>query len=360
MRQLGVSIYPEQMDAAATRTYLKLTVKYGYRRVFTSLLQLDPDGQQLAQFKAIVQYARDLGMHTIVDINPALFKELGVEYADLSFFADLGVWGLRLDEGFTGREEALMTRNEFNLKIEINMSAGTNYVQSIMSYAPNTDNLIGCHNFYPQKYTGLSDQYFLDYSRPYRQLNLHTAAFVNAPGAPLGPWPVSEGLATRESDRERPIVTQVQSLMLTGMVDDIIIGNAPATEDQLIDAAHAFFVQYPELKVHLGENVSELERTIAFGAPHLYRGDASDYMIRDTQPRVTYAKRSIPAHNATGTIHRGDVLVVNDEYGRYKGELQLALTDWPNDGRRNVVGSIADDDLVLLGQLTPWMTFNLI
>jgi hypothetical protein len=83
-------------------------------------------------------------------------------------------------------------------------------------------------------------------------------------------------------------------------------------------------------------------------------------MIRDTQPRVTYAKESLPAHDANGTIHRGDVLVVNDEYGRYKGELQLALTDWPNDGRRNVIGSIADDDLVLLGQLTPWMTFNLI
>ena len=85
----------------------------------------------------------------MVDINPELFTSLNIAYDDLSFFHELGVWGLRLDEGFTGLEESKMTRNPYGLKIEINMSAGTKYVDRIMDYAPNEDNLLGCHNFYP-------------------------------------------------------------------------------------------------------------------------------------------------------------------------------------------------------------------
>ena len=119
------------------------------------------DGEDLfAVFSQTIDYANRLGFQTIVDINPALFKELKISYDDLSFFKKLNIWGLRLDEGFTGAEEARMTRNPYGLKIELNMSRGTNYLASIMAYEPDRDNLLGCHNFYPQAFTGLSDQIF--------------------------------------------------------------------------------------------------------------------------------------------------------------------------------------------------------
>ncbi len=354
---LGISIYPEQMTVEDAKAYLQLAYHHGYRRVFTSLLQVDVEGTQLADFRTTMRYAKTLGMKVIVDINPTLFTALGIQYDDLSFFADIGAWGLRLDEGFTGYEEAKMTYNEFGLKIEINMSAGTNYVYSIMSYAPNRDNLIGCHNFYPQALTGLSDQYFCAYSQPYRDLNLHTAAFVSVAGAPLGPWPVREGLPTRESDRHRALASQVQSLKLTGMVDDIIIGNAPANADALEEVAQAFFAPCPVLPMSVHAAASKIERTILFKNKHLYRGDASAYLIRDTQPRLTYADAAIPPHDCTGEVLPGDILVVNEAYGRYKGELQIAIKAFPNDGRRNVVGRVTDSGL--LEQLRPWMTFTL-
>ena len=47
----------------------------------------------------------------MVDINPALFEQLGISYDDLSFFHDMGAYGIRLIFGFTGQEEANMTRN---------------------------------------------------------------------------------------------------------------------------------------------------------------------------------------------------------------------------------------------------------
>lgn len=362
MRRLGISLYPEQTTIEQDLAYLKLAKGYGYTRIFTSLLQLiGDDGQDiLAKFKTTISQANDLGFQTIVDINPDLFTDLKISYDDLSFFHELGVWGLRLDEGFTGQEEAQMTRNPYGLKIELNMSRGTKYLDSIMAYDPARDNLIGCHNFYPQTYTGLSDDIFAQYSAPYRHYGLHTAAFVSAKSATFGPWPVNEGLPTMESDRERPIASQVMHLMMTGAIDDIIIGNAYASEAELKAAADAFTRPYPTLGVTFNEGVTPLEKKIALSPAHLYRGDASAYMIRDTGSRVEYADEPFPAHDATGTLHRGDVVIVNDGYPRYKGEFQLVLSDFPNDGRRNVIGHVVAADLPQLGFVAPWSRFELV
>lgn len=362
MRQLGISIYPDQSSFEQDKQYLQLAKHYGYTRIFTSLLQLKGAGGEdiLDKFQKTVNYANELGFKTVVDVNPELFKELGLKYSDLHVLHDLGVWGMRLDEGFTGMEEAQMTHNPYGLKIELNISRGTNYLDSIMSYSPELDNLIGCHNFYPQEYTGLSDAIFMDYSQKYRQYSLHTAAFVSSHEASFGPWPVNEGLPTMESDRQRQVYSQVTHLRLTGMVDDVIIGNAYASETELAAVAAAFKSDYPTLHVDFSDEISALEKEIVLTSAHLYRGDASEYLLRDTLPRVVYGKESIPAHTNDFTLTRGDFVVVNDGYARYKGELQLVLKEIPNDRRRNVVGHLSQDDQPLLGLLQPWSTFNLI
>ncbi|MDF7638313.1 MupG family TIM beta-alpha barrel fold protein [Lactobacillus sp. ESL0791] len=362
MRELGISIYPDQSDFEQDQKYLTLANKYGYKRVFTSLLQLvGSNGENLLErFKEDINYANMLGFKTIVDINPKLFKELKIKYDDLSFFADLKVWGLRLDEGFSGMEEAAMTHNPYGLKIELNMSSGTNYLDSIMAFSPNIDNLIGCHNFYPQEFTGLAENYFFEYSQKYRKYGLHTAAFITAKDAPLGPWPVHEGLPTMESDRKRNIFSQVTHLRLSKMIDDVIIGNAFASETELAAAAEAFNSSYPVLGINFAQEITDLEQTICLKEPHLYRGDASEYLLRDTIPRVTYADKEIPVRkSAVSTFQRGDVVIVNEEYPRYKGEMQIVLKPIPNDGRRNLVGKIRQDDLDLLTLIKPWSTFIL-
>ncbi len=104
------------------------------------------------------------------------------------FFHELGADGVRLDLGFTGAEEAQMTRNPYHLKIEINMSTGTNYVDNIMSFSPNKENLLGSHNFYPHRYTGLGYKHFAYCSEKFRHYNLNTMAFVNSQAATFGPY----------------------------------------------------------------------------------------------------------------------------------------------------------------------------
>lgn len=361
MGKLGISIYPEQTTLEKDKEYLLLASKYGFKRVFTSLLEIK-DGKEsvLERFQDTVSYANELGFEVMIDINPSLFKQLGISYDDLSFFNELGVWGVRLDEGFTGLEEATMTRNPYGLKIEVNMSAGNKYLENIMSFSPDKDNLLGCHNFYPQEYTGLGDEFFEKWSRLFTKHNINTAAFISSKNATFGPWPVNEGLPTLESDRYQDIDTQVRHLQSSGLINDIIVGNAYASEEELRKIHDVFFAGFPSLKVELIDDISNLEKEIVLDNIHLYRGDASEYLIRDTQTRVKYAAESIEPNNAVEYINPGDIIVVNDEYSRYKGELQIALKKIKNDGRRNVVGKVVDNENFLIYRLSTWSKFKLI
>lgn len=360
MGKLGISIYPERSTFEKDKAYLDLAHKYGFIRVFTSLLQIDGDKDVvLADFKKSVDYANELGMEVMVDINPGLFEQLEISYDDLSFFHKMGAYGVRLDVGFTGAEEARMTRNPYNIKIEINMSQGTSYVDNIMSYSPNTNNLLGSHNFYPHRYSGLGYDHFVFCSEKFRKYNLNTMAFVNSHDATFGPWPTQDGLCSLEDHRDLEIATQVKHLLLTGLIDDILIGNAYASEAELKAMAEAFNAEFPSLKVDVAEDITNDERIVLFDNLHSYRGDRSDYILRSTMTRIYYKDKPFPAHN-TLDMKRGDVLIDNVGYGQYKGETQIALKEMKNDGRVNVVGKIAADEMFLLGFLKPWSSFKLI
>ena len=359
MRRLGLSLYPEHSTLDEDKKYLDTASKLDYSRIFMSLLELGDDkNKTIARFKETISYANDLGMATIVDMNPRLFTKLGISYDDLSFFKEIGAAGLRLDEGFTGMEEAKMTHNPYGLKIEINMSSGTHYLDNILAFQPNTNNLLGCHNFYPQRYTGLGEDFFTKWSKLFRKHNIHSAAFVSSHTATFGPWPVQDGLPTLEDDRDLPIATQVKHLVLTGMVDDVIIGNTYASDEELEEASKAFFAPLPELKVDLSQNITDIEKEVILKSTHMYRGDASDYLLRSTMTRVVYRDKDFPAHD-TDDIKRGDIIIVNNQYGQYKGETQIALRDIKNDGRRNVVGHLSSEEAFLLSYIGTWSSFKL-
>lgn len=359
MGRLGISIYPERSTYEKDAAYLTTARKYGFSRVFTSLLQIEDDKETvLNQFKAVVHKAKELGFEVMVDINPDLFEQLNISYDDLSFFHEMGADGIRLDLGFTGQEEAKMTRNPYGLKIEINMSQGTNYVDNIMSYSPNCDNLYGSHNFYPHRYSGLSRSHFDYCTEKFNRYRLNTMAFVNSQEATFGPWPASDGLCTLEEHRDLPIETQVKHYVLMGTINDITIGNAYASEDELRKMSEAFFAEMPVLNVECCDDITDDEREVLFNNLHSYRGDRSEYILRSTQTRVKYKDRPFTPHN-TRDIVRGDVLIDNCEYGQYKGETQIALKPMPNDGRVNVVGHIAPEEVMLIDNLKPWSSFKL-
>ncbi len=360
MSCLGISIYPEHSTVQKDKDYIALAAKYGCKRIFTCLLSVKKDRDIIIkEFREIIDYAHSFQMEVILDVAPSVFERLDISYDDLSFFYDLHADGIRLDEGFDSFKEAQMTFNSYGLKIEINASLGNAYLDNIISHYPNKNLLCTCHNFYPQRYTGLSFAHFQKCSKAIRKLQLPIAAFISSQVKDTyGPWPVNEGLCTLEMHRDLPPDVAARHLFASGLADDVIIANCYASEEEFVSLQKI----RPEMlmfKLELEGKLQITEKNILYHHRHFVRGDLSEYMARSTQPRVTYAKDTIPVRN-TRTLKRGDVIIINDSYERYKGELQIILKDMKNDGRKNVIGHIPENEHILLDYIDSWKSFGFI
>lgn len=357
MRRLGFSIYPQYGTEKELITYMEKASAYGFTSVFTCLLSTG-DGQETEKLKVLLTKANELGLEVIADVSPTVFEEKNLTYQDLSYFKELGLSGLRLDLGFSGLEESVMSFNEHGLAIELNMSQGTKYLDQILSYQPNTQQIIGCHNFYPRRYTGLSRDHFLKCSAQYKEKGIRTAAMISSKDARFGPWPVQEGLPTLEEHRDLSIETQAKDLYQTNLIDDLIIGNMFASDDELerLSLLNRYLL---ELKVDFKKETTATEKEIILAGNHFNRGDVSAYVIRSTQSRVDYQAEDFPPHD-TLDISRGSVTIDNDGYARYKGELHIARKDMKNSGHTNIVAAIDKDEQFLLDHVQPWQKFKLI
>ncbi len=359
LKGLGISVYVGRNPIEKDMEYITLAAKYGFTRIFTCFLSVSEENKQkfLSDFKGIVAHAKSHNMAVVTDVNPTIMKFLGVTHDDLSLFHELGVYGIRLDEGFSGAEEALMSYNPYNIKIEFNSSTGTLYLNNIMSYRPNLSNIIACHNFYPRRYTGLSVDYFMETSKQMYDLNIHNAAFVssNAEGT-FSTQEVVEGLPTIEEHRSLDIVAQAKELFASRYINDVIIGNAYASEEELA-ALGGMNKDIIVIDVEVGSNTTATERSILEDNLHMFRGDNSGLMIRSTMMRIYYKDSPIAPHD-TNPIEFGDVTIDNDNYGRYKGEMHIATAPMDNNGGVNIVGRVTASNQRLLKYVLPWSKFR--
>ncbi|MFV0394440.1 MAG: DUF871 domain-containing protein [Coprobacillaceae bacterium] len=354
---LGFSIYPEKSNMQEDIAYIHLAAKYGFKRMFTCFLSVELTKDELIKkYKPIIAEANALGIDVYVDVYPSFFTNMDIQLNDLSFFKSLGITGFRLDKSFSGVEESLLTYNPEKIKIEVNISNNTSYVQNIIDYQPNMENLVGCHNFYPQQYSGLDEAFFITTTNKYKELGLHTAAFVSTSLGKIGPWDVSQGQPTLERDRDLPIDLQARAMWASSKIDDIIIGNAYASKEELLKLSK-IEPSMVNLSIVIEENISDIEHSICFNELHFWRGDISNYMIRSTTSRNKYKNHIIKKRNCHSKINIGDVLIANESYGIYAGELQIALQPRDNPGHWNVVGTIPEIELFMLQYITPWKKF---
>ena len=92
-----------------------------------------------------------------------------------------------------------------------------------------------------------------------------------------------------------------------------------------------------------------MERTILFDFyPHLDMGDSSEWIWRSRMPRVLFAQETIvPRRYAGDHFCVGDVVMVNDNYKHYAGEVQVVLMPIRNDGTRNLVARINPEEMTM-------------
>lgn len=155
----------------------------------------------------------------------------------------------------------MLTYNPYQLNIELNMSNNVLQLENMLSYQANRPFIYGCHNFYPQRNTGLGYEFFIECSRHYKAQGIKTAAFVSSHFGNLGPWNVNDGLPTLEMHRDLPIDVQAKHLFATDLIDVVIIGNAYASEEELVALSQVNRYQI-ELTVETVPDISPIEEKL--------------------------------------------------------------------------------------------------
>lgn len=360
-KRLGISLYPALADQQQSLDYLEMAAKYGFDILFLAFLGVNGTKEEIIkEYLPYTQKAKELGFEIIADVNPAVFDMLGVNASlfrgplDLSFFAELHIDVMRLDYGMSSLEEAFLSKNEYGIKVCMNGGSIADHVGTVLAAGGEKSMIMGCHNYYPHRFTGILLERFMKATEIWNKYNLRCAAFISSqqPEA-FGPWPVTEGLPTLEMHRDLPIEVQFKHLMMMDMVDDIIIGNCYASEAEL-QALQQANTAVIEFHVHLTEGLpASMKERLHIQLSR--RNDTNEYMIRSLESRLIKAKTE-PFH--TVDIHRGDVMIDNDLYGQYSGEVQIALRDMPNYGKTNVVARIKEEEIILIDYLGGGQAFQ--
>lgn len=389
--KLGISLYPEQESREDIENYLKLASEHGFEKVFTSLFSVEGDRDEIVPyFKELTDLAHKNGMVVSGDCNGPLFKRLGAKEDDLSVFKEMGLDILRMDGPFNDERDVILVNNDDGLKIEFNASM-SDLTQKIIDGGGNPDNILTCHNFYPQRYTCPSFEAVDETNEKLKKQNISTAMFLSSQvKGTHGPWPVSDGLPTIEEHRDIPVESQLKHMIAMDNVNEAIFGNAFASPEEFekisrtmadtyrsvseVSADDPFYgdmvsewipdgkIRTIPFKVHLDPDISEIEKQDLFEYPiHMDMGDCMNYMLRSRFGRMLYKGHDFrPRPYDQKTFKKGDVVIVNDNCKHYAGEVQIVMKDMKNDGQRNFAGHIDEDELIILDSIRPMDMYSFV
>ena len=379
--ELGISVYPDLSSIEEITRYFELAARYGVTRVFSSMFSVEGSKEEvLDYFRKLIEEAHKNHLQVSLDVNPMCFKKMGASVDDLSVFADLHVDILRMDMSFGVEGDVKLIQNPYGIVIEFNAISGK-IIKGLVDQGADPQQFLVCHNFYPQRYTGMKWDKFLKVNREIKEVaqNLRIGAFISSCEKDThGVWNAVWGLPSVERLRMLPIDLQARMLLATGDVDDILIGNAYASEEEfkalqevMKESDHLSGELNPTLKmlvehglisldrpikrlrVALDPEISEIEKEILFDFfPHLDMGDSSEWIWRTRISRFVYSHPSkvVAPRPVEGEMFEvGDVVIVNDNYKHYAGEVQIVKQPIVNDGTRNRVGHIDDVEFEMMG-----------
>jgi len=109
----------------------------------------------------------------------------------------------------------------------------------------------------------------------------------------------------------------------------------------------------------LENDLSQTEKDIISFDNHFRRGDINEYTIRSTKTRIVYKEKSIlPNKRKEKNQIPGEIYITNDDYLNYKGELHIILKEMSYDKRKNLVGNIKKEEMILLKLIGPEKKFK--
>lgn len=361
MKQLGISVYPEHTTKEETYAYIRKAGKLGYKRVFTCFLSVEEDKEEIIKnFSELCSVVHEAGMVISADTNQEVFAKLGATPFDLSVFREIGLDIIRLDGHFGDVEDIAITHNPYGIKIEYNASS-TIDIANLVRCGADEENMCLCSNFYPQRHTGMGLQRYVELTAAYKASGLRIGSFVSSNNKDtFGPWAVYDGLPTLEIHRDLPIDLQARHLHAMNLCQDILIGNCYASDEELAALAGIDFSKIT-VRIDFDADASDLEKEIVLYDKHSSRDDCNDLIVRSSAPRIAFKGCSIPERpRQDKMVHRGDMVIVNDNLEHYRGEVWIALKDMELSNEYNLVGKVPEQEQIILDWIKPRFLFGFI
>jgi hypothetical protein len=325
---IGISFY---LNDPRAEERIALAGRYGVKRAFTSLHIPEESGDLACRAKSLLQQAKACGIEVYADVSHRTPAHLGVE--SLQALKSLGVVGLRLDDFY---DDEMIIGLAADYKIALNASiVFEEDLAALLAGGLCADQLIAWHNFYPRRETGLDVAFFHRQNSLFKQFDIPVFAYIPGDGEKRGP--LFEGLPTLEKHRDVDPFVAALELFQAG-VDGVYIGD-PEISSGLLE-------KLMDVDQH---NLIKLRIKGFRSGEYCLRPDLSRDVLRLMDTR---SSGPVPPMNIA-VRPKGTITMDNDRYGRYRGEVQITLTDLPADERVNVIGKVIPEDVPLLSYMKP-------
>lgn len=333
MSNLGFSVYCSTFKEIETR--LPSYVQEG-ALVFTSLhIAEEMNDSYFKDVDAMLKSLKTMGFKIICDVSKKTLEMFN--YTDLlKFKEDYGIDYLRIDYGFNIEELIDLAQST-----KICLNASTITEDECVKLLEADPDILFIHNYYPRPETGLDSETFDEMNVMLIKHHAKIMAFINGNEVLRGP--LHEGLVTLEQHRYHDPYVNYLDLCINHGIENILVG------DSIIDMKSFERISYFNkhkcimLPVHLNHEYQHL-----YNKEFTIRTDSPKNLKRLAESRgYAVAGESIKPDNC---IHRkkGSIVMDNERYLRYSGEIMITAVDYPQDDRVNVIGYLCEDYLSLL------------
>jgi uncharacterized protein len=334
--RLGVSAYPADEEAA--EDLFARAAGYGASMAFTSMhLPEDSPARARAAITVLGRAARTHGLELVCDVSPRTRDLLGDDpWATL---ARAGVDRLRLDDGFGPDEVAQVLRH---LPVARNASTegppGCGPAGGARGTGgPVAGDVLGVHNFYPRRGTGLALATVGSSAQAWHAVGLRVGAFVSGDARRRGP--LGDGLPTVEDHRDRDPAAQAASLLAVGC-DVVLVGDPGIGPDAAADLARLVRDDVITLRLDARPDLPDGLLTAVLGDDE-ERRDPAAQQVRLARSRARLGSAVLPASGGEPRP-RGSVTVDLGTAGRYRGEVRVTRVDLPPDPTVAVLGRVPE------------------
>lgn len=366
MKKIGLSVYPDFDSIEEMKQTLDNAKKLGYTIVFTSIQLANLGFKNVTtgideKFQFLFDYCDKLDMEVHVDINAIMLKELGGTPDNLKPIYDLKIKVLRLDDGFTPDEIAIMTKNPYGIVMEDNASMlwFPKEKLDIIATKGNSKQYSACHNFFPLNGTGLSFEDTLDATRLFTSYGIKVGVFIGSLYSSNDLNDIGNHIVTVEDHRYKPAHIQAMEFFIHQEYDYVAFGDTHphlkelkrvsqvAKNDNLVVMKQHYTINKISEKMLEGrycvevpvwfdqgvdKELKEKLTSMIFQA----RADQPDILVRATQSRDICA---CDCYQPTEQMPYS-LVIMNEYANRYNGEIQIPLVSLPAMQHANVIGQV--------------------